>query len=245
MDRQFGLIGFPLGHSFSKGYFSKKFKDLGLDNHFYNLFELSSINEFKELINNSKLAGLNVTIPYKQDIIPFLDSLHESAEKVGAVNVIKFKDGKLIGYNTDYPAFKQSLKEWLGSTICKALVLGTGGASKAVVAALNDLEIEFQQVSRIATIDALSYEQLFLEDELIKDHKLIINTTPLGMAPNIDACPNLPYDQLTKTHSLFDLVYNPETTLFLKKGEEMGCKIKNGLEMLHLQAELAWDIWNA
>lgn len=245
MGRHFGLIGFPLGHSFSKGYFKEKFKTLGLKDHSYDLFELSDLNEFEQLIKNEELVGLNVTIPYKQDVIPFLDSLDVSAEKVGAVNVIRFKDKKLTGYNTDYPAFKQSLKKWLSITNIKALVLGTGGASKAVTAALDDLEIEYAQVSRIATIDALSYEQLFFDPELIAEHQLIINTTPLGMAPNTDTCPDLPYNQLTSSHHLFDLVYNPELTLFLKKGEQTGCKTKNGLEMLHLQADLAWDIWNA
>lgn len=245
MPRQFGLIGYPLGHSFSQGYFTKKFEALNLSDHSYDLFEISSINEFSELVETKKLAGLNVTIPYKQDIIPFLDSLDTSAEKVGAVNVIKFDSGKLVGHNTDYPAFKKSLQSFLGKASYKALVLGTGGASKAVLASLEDLGIDYQQVSRIATANAYSYEQLILSQDILEEYKLIINTTPLGMSPNVESCPNISYDQLTVSHFLFDLVYNPELTLFLKKGQQAGSQIKNGLEMLHFQADLAWDIWNA
>ena len=214
MERHFGLIGYPLGHSFSQGYFQKKFEALGLTDHTYNLFPLTSLNEFPKLVQNNKLTGLNVTIPYKQDVIAFLDSLDTSAEKVGAVNVIKFNNGKLIGHNTDYPAFKKSLDAFIGQTKPSALVLGTGGASKAVMAALDDLEIEYHQVSRIATASAFSYEQLILSPDILEEFKLIINTTPLGMSPQLDTCPNLPYDQLTDSHYLFDLVYNPETTLF-------------------------------
>lgn len=245
MGGQYGLIGYPLGHSFSQRYFQNKFDELELKNHSYNLFELSTLNEFSNLIESREINGLNVTIPYKQDIIAFLDTLDASAEKVGAVNVIKFRDDKLTGYNTDYPAFRQSLKTWLGEVQCNALVLGTGGASKAVIASLDDLEIEYQQVSRIATANALSYEQILFEPAILNQYKLIINTTPLGMSPNLESYPMLPYEQLTTSHFLFDLVYNPSQTAFLKKGEEAGTQTKNGLEMLHLQAELAWDIWNS
>lgn len=244
MGYHYGLIGYPLGHSFSQSYFQKKFEELGLKDHTYDLFELSSLSEFPPLIETKGLAGLNVTIPYKQDIISFLSSLDTSAEKIGAVNVIKPFNGNLIGYNTDYPAFRQSLKNWIDNTACKALVLGTGGASKAVTTSLEDLKIECQQVSRIATANAISYEQIILEPNILTEYRLIINTTPLGMSPNMESYPMLPYEQLTKSHFLFDLVYNPAKTAFLKKGEEAGAKTKNGLEMLHLQAELAWDIWN-
>lgn len=245
MGQHFGLIGYPLGHSFSQGYFQKKFEKLGLVDNTYSTFELSSLNEFPRLIQSKKLAGLNVTIPYKQDIISYLDSLDVSAEKVDAVNVIKFSNDRLIGYNTDYPAFKKSLRKFIGQIECRALVLGTGGASKAVIASLEDLSIEFHQVSRIATANAFSYEQIMLKPEMLEEYKLIINTTPLGMSPNLNTFPSLPYENLTSSHFLFDLVYNPEITMFLKKGKQAGSQVKNGLEMLHLQADLAWDIWNA
>ena len=244
MKGQFGLIGFPLGHSFSKKYFTEKFATQGLNNT-YELFELEDITNFSALLETNNFNGLNVTIPHKQSIIPFLNKLDHSANQVGAVNVIKFEKGVLIGYNTDYPAFRKTLKEWIDISTIKALVLGTGGASKAVIAALQDLGINYQQVSRTKSTTIISYNELLNSKTILDDYKLIINTTPLGMSPNTNLAPELPYSLLTSSHFLYDLVYNPEETLFLKKGKDKGCYIKNGLDMLHLQAELAWDIWNA
>ncbi len=244
MANQFGLIGYPLGHSFSKKYFSNKFKkSKSLDS--YELFELTNINELTKLLKSTQLKGLNVTIPYKQQVIPFLHTLDRSAQLVGAVNVIKILDNQLVGYNTDYPAFRATLKNWLDHTNIKALVLGTGGASKAVIAALNDLKIQHQQVSRTKASNFISYEELATNSKWIQEFELIINTTPLGMAPNINNQPAIPYAQLTSNHYLYDLVYNPLETSFLLSGRKSKCKTKNGIEMLELQAELAWDIWNA
>ncbi|MCF6352275.1 MAG: shikimate dehydrogenase [Cyclobacteriaceae bacterium] len=244
MNKLYGLIGYPLGHSFSQKHFANKFKNIGSSNT-YELFELEDIQEFSTLIKANKLAGLNVTIPYKQSVIPFLDRLDKSAKLVGAVNVIKFIDGSLIGFNSDYPAFRTTLKKWLDNINIKALVLGTGGASKAVIAALNDLKIQHQQVSRTAKEGYITYQKLSDNLRWMEDYTLIINTTPVGMAPHTDTSPQIPYNRLTSLHYLYDLVYNPEETRFLKNGAKAGCKTKNGLEMLHLQAELAWDIWNA
>ncbi len=243
MPSHFGLIGYPLGHSFSKKYFEDKFKKSGsLDT--YNLFETEAAHSVKALIKDNNLKGINVTIPHKQAVIPLLDNLDRSAQLVGAVNVIKNDGGFLTGFNTDYPAFRASLKSWLDNTNIKALVLGTGGASKAVIAALNDLKIPFQQVSRTKSAKTITYQELLKNSDWIIEHNLIINTTPVGMTPNTDEAPELPYNLLTPSHYLYDLVYNPEETVFLQKGNNIGAKGKNGLEMLHLQAELAWDIWN-
>lgn len=244
MDNQYGLIGFPLGHSFSKKYFDKKFNELNSTDS-YSLFEIQNINEFQTLVSNNNLKGINVTIPYKQDVIPLLDNLDKSAQLVGAVNVVKNYNSILTGYNTDYPAFKLTLKKWLDNSNVKALVLGTGGASKAVIAALHDLKITFKQVSRVETNTCISYQKLNDSPSLLQEFKLIINTTPLGMSPKVESKPYLPYHLLTNSHYLYDLVYNPEETLFLKQGRLAGCQTKNGLEMLHSQAELAWEIWNA
>lgn len=243
--REFGLIGFPLSHSFSKKYFSEKFEKEGIDDANYELYELPAIADFATLLNTSgsKLCGLNVTIPYKQEVIPFLNEMEENAQKIGAVNVIKFRNGKLKGYNSDYFGFKKSLEELLGNVLPeKALVLGTGGASKAVVAALETLGIAYQYVSRVGTASSLAYEEV--SDELIKASKLIINTTPLGMLPNTEACPAINYEQVSTEHYLFDLVYNPLETKFMQLGQAQGAKVKNGLDMLIYQAEKAWEIWN-
>ncbi|MTI31159.1 shikimate dehydrogenase family protein [Xanthovirga aplysinae] len=243
---KFGLIGKTLGHSFSKRFFTEKFIKLGLKEASYELFEISHISKFPELIENfPDLLGLNVTIPYKEDIIPFLDDLDTSAKKAGAVNVIKFlPNGKKIGYNSDYFGFRKSLENFIPSDhTLKALVLGTGGASKAVCAALRDMKIPFQIISRKSSGSILSYDELNEQEDLIENHQLIINTTPLGMSPHVDSAPQLNYDWLSKGHYLYDLVYNPEETLFMKKGKEKGAQTKNGLEMLHLQAERSWEIW--
>lgn len=242
----YGLIGYPLGHSFSKKYFTEKFAQMGIaDNNAYELFELPAIQAFPELIKSQpNLKGLNVTIPHKQAVMPFLDGLDVSAEKVGAVNVIKIGEGgKLIGYNSDYYGFKTSLEEFIpAGGLLKALVLGYGGAAKAVIAALKDLSIPYKIVSRTKSEDTLGYEDLSAE---INNYQLIINSSPVGTYPKSDICPDIPYEQLTSNHYLYDLVYNPVQTLFLQKGEDQGAKTHNGLKMLHLQAEKAWEIWNS
>ncbi len=244
----YALIGFPLGHSFSKKYFTEKFEKIGLsESHEYKLFEIADIQDFPQLLKDEpNLKGLNVTIPYKQAVMPFLDGLDASAEKVGAVNVIKFtENGKLIGYNSDYYGFKTSLEAFLSETnisIIKALVLGNGGAGKAVVAALKDLGIAFKTVSRTKSEENITYDEI---PALITDYQLIINCSPVGTYPKTDQCPTIPYQSLTENYFLYDLVYNPLETLFLQKGKEQGAKTHNGLPMLHLQAEKAWEIWNS
>lgn len=244
--RQFGLIGYPLSHSFSKKYFSEKFEKEQIPEVHYELFELPSIDELPQLIRKTPhLVGLNVTIPHKQTVMPLLDELDHSAKQVGAVNVIKIaSDGKKTGYNSDYFGFKQSLLNTgiqITSTT-QALVLGSGGAAKAVIAAFDDLNVSYKVVSRKPHAGQVSYEEI--SPELLAQHHIVVNTTPLGMHPHIDVCPNLPYEALGGQHLLFDLVYNPAQTLFMKKGIKQGAKAINGLEMLHLQAEKAWQIWN-
>ncbi|MBK6276450.1 MAG: shikimate dehydrogenase [Saprospirales bacterium] len=242
--KQFGLIGYPLSHSFSKGYFAEKFAKENIVDCKYDVFPLEKIEDFVELCNDKKnLIGLNVTIPYKEKIIPFLDELDETAANIGAVNTIKFSNGKEIGYNSDAYGFEMSLKPLLKQHHTKALILGTGGASKAVEYVLRKLGISFQYVSRNKNEKAISYEEL--NEAIIQHSKLIINTTPIGMYPNIDTAPDIPYNFITDKHLLYDLIYNPEETLFLKKGKEKGAQTKNGLEMLYLQAERSWEIWNS
>jgi shikimate dehydrogenase len=245
--KTFGLLGFPLGHSFSKKYFTEKFEKLGIsESNIYELFELSDIQDFPLLIKNqANLGGLNVTIPHKQTVVSFLDGLDVSAEKVGAVNVIKFSEnGKLIGYNSDYYGFKTSLEIFLenaNSSNIKALVLGNGGAGKAVVSALKDLGIAYKTVSRTKSEEHISYSEI---SSYIPDYQLIINCSPVGTYPKSDQCPDIPYELLTPNHYLYDLVYNPVETLFLQKGKQQNAHTHNGLLMLHLQAEKAWEIWN-
>jgi shikimate dehydrogenase len=250
MQNIYGLIGRTLTHSFSKGYFTEKFQKLGINaGNKYELFELASISEFTELVAKfgKQIKGLNVTIPYKQEIMPFLDEIDSAALKIGAVNTIKFlQSGKRIGYNTDYWGFRWSLEAWGAfdeASPQKALVLGKGGAAKAVIIALEDLGMEVQIVSRKKEKDTILYEEL--TKEVIDNHLLIVNTTPLGMYPNVETFPQLPYQFLGQNHLLYDLVYNPLETQFLKKGIENGVKsTHSGLEMLHGQAEKAWEIWN-
>ena len=217
------------------------------ETHEYKLFELLDIQELPQLLKNEpNLKGLNVTIPHKQAVMPFLDSLDASAEKVGAVNVIKFmEDGRLIGYNSDYYGFKTSLEDFLSEvnmSSIKALVLGNGGAGKAVVAALKDLGIDYKTVSRTKSEENISYDEI---PTIIADYQLIINCSPVGTYPKSEQCPDIPYESLTENYFLYDLVYNPLETLFLQKGKEKGAKIHNGLPMLHLQAEKAWEIWHS
>lgn len=242
--KRFGLIGYPLGHSYSQDFFTKKFQELDLKDHKYELFEMEFLNLFPALwLKYEDLIGANVTVPHKENVLKYLDEQDVSSIKVGAANVILKKGKKLVGYNTDYLAFKESLSNWIGTYEGEALILGSGGASKAVQAAFSDLNIPFNQVSRKTSLGDYTYEQLHINPEIIERFKLIVNTTPLGMHPLVHTWPDIPYDMIGKNHSLYDLVYNPEETVFLKNGRENGAKTKNGLEMLALQAEKSWDIW--
>ncbi|MFT2007301.1 shikimate dehydrogenase family protein [Pontibacter sp. 13R65] len=242
--RKFGLIGRKLGHSFSKRYFTEKFEREGITGAAYELYELAEIPEFPELLHREpELVGLNVTVPYKEVVIPFLDELDPAAAAIGAVNTIWVEGGKTKGYNTDFIGFKQTLEEFYPvAQQGQALVLGTGGAAKAVLAALDALGIGYKIVSRSASTSAMAYEAV--DTKLLSEYQLIINTTPLGMYPATDACPPLPYESLTPAHYLYDLVYNPEQTLFMQKGAQAGAQVTNGLAMLYQQAEAAWSIWN-
>jgi shikimate dehydrogenase len=243
--RRFGLIGFPLSHSFSKKYFTEKFKELGIsDSNQYDLFEMSDINSLTKVIEETEgLTGLNVTIPHKLNVIPFLSEIDPAAEKIGAVNVIKVSAGKkLKGYNSDYYGFKRSLQEFVENIDgLKALVLGNGGAAKAVLVALDDLNISYKLVSRNPSGDAISYAEA---NGLLNEYKLIINCTPLGTYPNVYSSPEIDYEKLTSEHYLYDLVYNPEVTQFMAKGKTMGAKAISGYNMLVYQAEKSWEIWN-
>ena len=244
--RQFGLIGKTLKHSFSKQYFTQKFKDESIEGCQYELFELANIAEFPALIekHKSNIVGLNVTIPYKKEVIPFLDEMDDNAQAIGAVNTIKVLDnGNLKGFNTDYIGFKQSLQEGWNLEEKKALVLGTGGASEAIKKALSDLSIPFQSVSRQSSGDSITYQDLF-NGEWVLSHEIIINTTPLGTFPKSEEKADLPYSRLTSNHLLYDLVYNPEITAFMQAGLDQDAKVKNGYAMLIGQAEAAWKIWN-
>lgn len=239
----FGLIGKPVSHSMSADYFTKKFAAEGcLDTKAYRLFELDTIADLKTLLAaQPDLRGLNVTYPYKKDIIPLLDSLSPEAERIGAVNCVRVEDdGRLVGYNTDYMGFGTSLDEFLGGAKPKALVLGTGGASQAVQACLEDKGFEFKTVSHSGNGD-LSYEQL--TPEVMAEYKLLINATPLGMAPRLEECAPIPYELLTDEHFLFDLIYNPATTEFLRRGQMHGAAVCNGQRMFVCQAEASWRIY--
>jgi len=242
--RRYGLIGYPLSHSFSKKFFSDKFESEGLSNVSYENFAIPSIAEFPHLLENPCIYGLNVTIPYKEQVTSFLDWKDEVVEKTGACNCIRIDQGKLRGFNTDVAGFEQSLKKNLQPHHKKALVLGTGGAAKAISYVLKQLSIEYLVFSRSKPANltgALSYEEL--SADLLASHLLIINTTPLGMYPNVDDCPPIDYEKLTPDHYLFDVIYNPGKTRFLQRGEEKGAIIQNGLEMLIIQAEESWRIW--
>ena len=245
--QKYGLIGYPLGHSFSKNYFNQKFESENIDATYLN-FEIPNIKDLKTVLKeNPELNGLNVTIPYKEQVIPYLDDLDEDARLIGAVNVIKFTKGlfgkKLKGYNSDIIGFTQSIQPLLQPHHQKALILGTGGASKAVYHGLKNLGIESIFVSRTHKADdMLTYEEL--TPKIMAEYTIIVNCTPVGMFPKVDFCPNIPYELLTPNHLLYDLLYNPNVTLFMKKGEAQGAVVKNGLEMLLLQAFAAWEIWH-
>lgn len=241
--KRFGLIGKPLKHSFSAAYFNQKFAAEGIEGYTYQNFELGSINELPQLLAQyPDLRGLNVTIPYKKEVLPYLHEADSTVQQIGACNCIKVVDGKLYGFNTDTVGFRQSLQQYLQPHHTQALVLGTGGSSGAVQFALQMLQIPFRLVSRQKGAETFSYEEI--TEAVLAQYTVIINTTPLGMYPNVDAAPPLPYHTLTPKHLLFDLVYNPEKTLFLQKGEGQGAAIVNGYQMLLLQAEAGWKIWN-
>lgn len=239
---QLGLIGYPLSHSFSKRYFSEKFDQEHLTGYHYELFPLENIQALPSLLKNtSNLLGLNVTIPYKQEVIRYLDECSDEARTIGAVNTIKIINHRLYGFNTDVYGFEQSLRPLLQPHHQGALILGTGGAAKAVAYVLQKLQIYYTFVSRTPNEAQLSYQSI--NQQVLSDYTIIINATPLGTFPNIDRCPDLPYGLLNNRHLLYDLVYNPTETLFLKRGKLRSTSTKNGLEMLHLQADKAWKIW--
>ncbi|MEO0059272.1 MAG: Shikimate dehydrogenase [Bacteroidota bacterium] len=242
--KKFGLVGKNIDYSFSRKYFSEKFKNDNLNNYEYVNFDIPDIFEFSKVIKTENIVGLNVTIPYKQAVIPFLDAVSKKAKKIGAVNTITVdKNGKTKGYNTDWYGFKKSIAQNIRPDHKKALILGTGGSSKAVAFALKKLKIEVTFVSRTKTRKGFQYADL--SQKILSEYQIIINCTPLGTSPNVDICPEIPYEFLTKDQLVFDLIYNPEKTLFLQKSEQQGATIQNGKEMLVFQAEKAWEIWNS
>lgn len=245
VSKLYGLIGYPLGHSFSQDYFNQKFQAENIDARYVN-FEIPDIDGLNEILGrNPNLNGLNVTIPYKQQVIPLLDEMDAEAAAIGAVNVIKFirRNDRLIlkGYNSDIIGFRDSIAPLLTEAHERALILGTGGASRAVMYALRSLGIPSQLVSRRRAEDVITYADL--TSEVMATHKIIVNTTPLGMYPHVDECPDIPYSLLTPDHLCYDLLYNPDVTLFMKRSADAGAQVKNGLEMLLLQAFAAWNIW--
>jgi shikimate dehydrogenase len=246
MEKKFGLIGSTISHSFSKAYFDEKFFRDGLRDYHYELYPLPTIDDLSNLLKeNPELCGLNVTIPYKEQVLKFLTEIDSDAKKIGAVNVIKINDGVLKGFNTDSDAFLDTMRKWFPNAPgSRALILGTGGSSKAVQGALEKLQIPFDTVSREAGKANYTYADLEKKPKLISSSNLIVNTTPLGMSPNNNAVVPIDFELITPKHYVYDLIYNPARTLFLQKAEMRGANIKNGLEMLHVQAERAWAIWN-
>jgi shikimate dehydrogenase len=242
---KFGLLGKNISYSFSSGYFTKKFEKLNLKKHKYVNFDIPEIKDFPSIIEETpNLKGMNVTIPYKEEVMQYLDKLDDTAKEIGAVNTIKFtKRGDLKGYNTDIFGFENSIKPFLKKHHKKALILGTGGASKAVAYAFKRNDINFKFVSRNPSEkNQISYKDL--SEEILEEYTVIVNCSPIGTFPNVNDAPKIPYQFITDKHLLFDLIYNPEETAFLKKGKEKGAAIKNGYQMLELQAEEAWRIWN-
>lgn len=241
MDK-YGIIGYPLGHSFSRAFFTEKFQREHIDAEYVN-FEIPSADMLPGIVQtNPNLRGLNVTLPHKEAVIPMLDELSDEAKEIGAVNVIRMRDGRLKGFNSDIIGFMDSIKPLLKPWHQHALVLGTGGASRAIRVGLQRLGIEWTYVSRTPAPGRLIYADL--TPELMEHYQVIVNCSPVGMFPHVDACPDIPYQLLTDRHLLYDLVYNPQETLFLKRGAEHGAAVKNGLEMLHLQALASWRFWN-
>lgn len=241
MDK-YGIIGYPLGHSFSRAFFTEKFQREHIDAEYVN-FEIPSADMLPGIVQaNPNLRGLNVTLPHKEAVIPMLDELSDEAKEIGAVNVIRVRDGRLKGFNSDIIGFMDSIRSLLKPWHQHALVLGTGGASRAIRVGLQRLGIEWTYVSRTPAPGRLTYSDL--TPELMEHYQVIVNCSPVGMFPHVDACPDIPYQLLTGRHLLYDLVYNPQETLFLKRGAEHGAAVKNGLEMLHLQAMASWRFWN-
>lgn len=246
-DRLYGLIGYPLGHSFSQHYFNQKFDAEGISARYVN-FEIPDIGDFMEVVaENPNLGGLNVTIPYKEQVIPYLDELDADAAAIGAVNVIRITRDrgrlKFKGYNSDVIGFSDSIRPMLTAGRNKALILGTGGAAKAVAHGLRGLGVEPVYVSRTPRPGVITYADL--NSDVMASHKIIVNTTPLGMYPHVDEAPDIPYDCLTPEHLCYDLLYNPDVTMFMKRSRQHGAEVKNGLEMLLLQAFVSWNIWNS
>lgn len=239
---KYGIIGYPLGHSFSRGFFTEKFARESIDAQYLN-FEIPDVAMLSDVLrDNPELRGLNVTLPHKQAVIPLLDEMSEEAMEIGAVNVIRVRNGKLKGFNSDIIGFTNSIMPLLQPHHKKALILGTGGVSKAIRVGLNRLGIEWTYVSRSPRDGMVTYEDITAET--LQEYTVIVNCSPVGMFPKVDAAPAIPYELLSPQHLLFDCVYNPEETLFMKKGREQGATVKNGLEMLHLQAIASWKFWN-
>ena len=242
----YGLIGYPLGHSFSKKYFTEKFEREGIEDCMFEAFPIPSIDGFPALLKaNPDLKGVCVTIPYKEQVLKYIDELSEEVKAIGATNSILIRDNTLIAYNTDIAGFRQSFQKLLQPHHTKALVLGTGGASKAVQYVLHQLGIGYLIVSRNISTDAgfIRYEDI--NEALVNEYSVIINCTPVGMWPNENSCPDIPYELINSSHYLYDLVYKPDETLFLQKGKNKGAVIQNGYEMLLIQAEESWRIWNS
>jgi len=242
-NKIYGLIGKNIDYSFSKNFFSKKFRKENINSKYLN-FDIQNISEFKSVISDKNISGLNVTIPYKEDVIKYIDEISSDAKSIGAVNTIKISNNKLTGYNTDHIGFTKSIEKIDEfKNIESALILGSGGASKAIQFALDNMNIKYTIVSRSNSIKCINYNQV--SEKIIKNHKLIINCAPLGTFPEVEKCPELEYRFLSPFNILFDLVYNPKQSSFLSKGVKAGCKIKNGLEMLEIQAIESWKIWNS
>ena len=241
MDK-YGIIGNPLGHSFSKGFFTEKFAREGIDAQYLN-FQIPEIGKLTDVLKeNPELRGINVTLPYKTEVIPFLDELSDEAREIGAVNVVQIRNGHLKGFNSDIIGFTRSIQPLLKPHHKKALILGTGGASRAIRVGLTRLGLEWKYVSRTPREGMITYEDITAET--LREYEVIVNCSPVGMFPKVDECPTIPYEFLTADNLLYDLVYNPKDTLFLKRGREQGARGKNGLEMLHLQAIASWEFWN-
>ena len=241
MDK-YGIIGNPLGHSFSKGFFTEKFAREGIDAEYLN-FQIPEIGKLTEVLQeNPELRGINVTLPYKTEVIPFLDELSDEAREIGAVNVVQIRNGHLKGFNSDIIGFTRSIQPLLKPHHRKALILGTGGASRAIRVGLTRLGLKWKYVSRTPREGMITYEDITAET--LREYEVIVNCSPVGMFPKVDECPAIPYEFLTQDNLLYDLVYNPENTLFMKKGALQGAVVKNGLEMLHLQAIASWEFWN-
>ena len=241
--KRYGLIGRNIAYSFSRGYFKQKFETENLEKCTYENFDLNEIQELDKILTKKNIYGLNVTTPFKREVVPFLDRLSPTAEKMNAVNTIKFhKDGTISGHNTDVYGFQKSLLEIISTPPKKALILGTGGASSAVAFVMKKLNIEFTYISRSAGANAIEYNKV--DEKVMDEHHLIINASPLGTFPDINLAPQLPYSFLTNDHVLFDLIYNPPETRFLQEGKKRGCKTLNGQKMLEYQAEKSWQIWN-